>query len=59
LQGLDPLKTYKLQEVNVSSEGRRGMSESGRSYSGDYLMNIGVMIGSGSPLSSAVYEISE
>jgi alpha-galactosidase len=59
LQGLDPAKTYKLQELNVSNEGRRGMSESGRSYSGDYLMKIGVVIGSGSPLTSAVYEISE
>jgi alpha-galactosidase len=53
------MKTYKLQEINILSEGRRSMSESGRSYSGDYLMKIGVMIGSGSPLSSAVYEISE
>jgi alpha-galactosidase len=59
LQGLDPFKTYKLQEINISSEGRRYQSESGRSYTGDYLMKIGVSIGSGSPLSSVVYEISE
>jgi alpha-galactosidase len=61
LQGLDGDKTYKIQEINVSGEGRRGfgMSESGRSYSGDYLMNIGLNIGSDTPLTSVVYEISE
>jgi alpha-galactosidase len=66
LQGLDPLKTYKIQEINQSTEGRRpggpggfGGSESGRSYTGDYLMNIGLNAGSASPLTSAVYEITE
>jgi len=63
LQGLDPARTYKLQEINVSNEGRRGMgfglSESGRSYTGDYLMNVGLNIGSNTPLTSVVYEISE
>ncbi len=63
LQGLDPARTYKLQEINVSNEGRRGMgfgmSESGRSYTGDYLMNVGINIGSNTPLTSVVYEISE
>jgi alpha-galactosidase len=36
LKGLDSGKTYKVQEINVSNEGRRGMgfgmSESGRAY---------------------------
>jgi alpha-galactosidase len=60
LQGLDPSKTYKIQEINVSTEGMRfGLSESGKSYSGDYLMKIGLNVGSGSALSSAVYEITE
>jgi alpha-galactosidase len=65
LRGLDPVKTYKIQEINVSNEGRRGfgmgfgMSESGRSYSGDYLMNIGLNIGTGAALSSVIYEITE
>jgi alpha-galactosidase len=60
LQGLDPAKTYKVQEINISNEGRRfGPSESGRSYTGDYLMKIGLNAGSASPLSSAIYEISE
>ena len=64
LQGLDPARTYKIKEINVSTEGRfpimgMGMSENGRSYTGDYLMKIGLNIGSAAPLTSTVYEISE
>jgi len=60
LQGLDPGKTYKIQEINIMAGGRRfGPSESGRSYTGDYLMNVGLNIGSSTPLTSVVYEISE
>jgi alpha-galactosidase len=61
LQGLDPGRTYKIQEINTATDGRRGMgmSESGRSYTGDYLMKVGLSVGSASPLTSTVYEISE
>jgi alpha-galactosidase len=60
LQGLDPVKIYKIHEINVETEGQRfGPSESGKSYSGDYLMKIGLNSGSGTPLNSTVYEISE
>jgi alpha-galactosidase len=64
LRGLDPAKIYKVQEINLSTEGRRppmgmGMSENVRSYTGDYLMKVGLTIGSSSPLTSVVYEISE
>ena len=60
LQGLDPSKTYKIQEINVSSEGMRfGPSENGKSYSGDYLMKIGLNVGSGTALTSSVFEIAE
>jgi alpha-galactosidase len=60
LQGLDPAKTYKIQEINVSSDGRRfGPSESGKSYTGDFLMKVGLTIGSAAPLTSAVFELTE
>jgi alpha-galactosidase len=60
LQGLDPEKTYKIQEINTLSEGRRsGPTESGKSYTGDFLMKTGLNVGSSSPLTSAVYEITE
>ncbi|MBN2667310.1 MAG: alpha-galactosidase [Bacteroidales bacterium] len=64
LQGLDPSGTYTIREINVSNEGRsfmgmRGMTENGRSYTGDYLMNVGINAGSGTPLTSVVYEITK
>lgn len=60
LQGLDPQKTYKITEINIPNEGRRfGPTENGRSYSGDYLMKVGLNAGTATPLTSAVYEISE
>jgi len=60
LQGLDPAKTYKIEEINISPEGRRfGFVESGKSYTGDYLMKIGLNVGSGPALSSVVFEITE
>jgi alpha-galactosidase len=60
LQGLDPDKTYKIQEINALSEGRRfGPSESGKSYTGDYLMKIGLSVGSSNALTSSVFEITE
>ena len=66
LQGLDPARTYKIQEINVSNEGRRGpgmggpgMSQSGRTFTGDYLMKVGINVGSNTPLTSVVYEITE
>ncbi|MBW6502019.1 MAG: GH36 C-terminal domain-containing protein, partial [Bacteroidales bacterium] len=59
LQGLDPAKTYKVQEINIMPGARRFSAESGRSYTGEYLMTIGLSAGSANPLTSAVYEISE
>ncbi len=66
LQGLDPEKVYKIQEINISREGRRGfgmggpgMSESGKIYTGDYLMKVGLKAGSPAALTSVVYEITE
>jgi alpha-galactosidase len=69
LEGLDPAKTYKVQEINISNEGRRfggpggpgspGGSESGKSFTGEYLMKIGLNAGSATPLTSAVFEITE
>lgn len=60
LQGLDPQKTYKITEINIPIEGRRfGATENGRSYTGDYLMKVGLNAGTAAPLTSAVYEISE
>jgi alpha-galactosidase len=60
LQGLDPSKTYRITEINIADEKRRNnQSETGKSYTGDYLMKVGLTIGNGTPLSSVVYEIAE
>jgi len=64
LQGLDPAKTYKIQEINPSTEGRRPgppseVTSAVRSYTGDYLMKVGLSVGSATPLTSAVFEITE
>jgi alpha-galactosidase len=60
LQGLDPAKTYKINEINIPTEGQRfGPSENGKSFTGDYLMKIGLNLSTGSALSSLVYEIAE
>jgi alpha-galactosidase len=59
LQGLDPVKTYTVQEINIMQGlGRRFGGGSGGSYTGDYLMSIGLRIGSATPLTSTVFEIS-
>jgi alpha-galactosidase len=59
LQGLDPSGIYKIKEINVSTERAYGPSENGKSYTGDYLMKVGLSLGTGAPLSSVVYEITE
>jgi alpha-galactosidase len=60
LEGLDPNKTYKIQEINASNEGRRPVPSGGsRTYTGEYLMKAGLPIGSANPLTSAVYELTE
>ncbi|MGA1976233.1 MAG: alpha-galactosidase [Bacteroidales bacterium] len=59
LQGLDPAKTYRIQEINALPDFRRPPMESGRSFTGDYLMKVGLNVGSTTPLTSTVLEISE
>ncbi len=59
LQGLDPQKQYKVQEVNLNEGAKATVPESGKTYSGDYLMNVGISQPAGNALqqSSNVIEI--
>jgi len=41
LKGLDALKTYKVTEINLYPDTRSSL-EAGKTYSGDFLMNIGL-----------------
>ena len=42
LRGLDPAKRYKLTEVNLNAGARSPINANATTYSGDYLMTIGV-----------------
>jgi alpha-galactosidase len=57
LQGLDPLKHYRVREINVAT--KPVFKETDKDYSGDYLMKIGLSVSSTQSLSSVVLEITE
>jgi alpha-galactosidase len=57
LQGLDPLKHYRVREINIAT--KPAFKETDKDYSGDYLMKIGLSISSTQSLSSVVLEITE
>ncbi len=59
LQGLDPDKSYKIQEINLFPGTRRSNQDEGKNYTGDYLMKVGLYVGFAAPLTSTVYEITE
>lgn len=65
LQGLDPGKTYKIEEINKMKGGRGfgmfggGGFPNGKTFSGDYLMKVGVSLPNNAELTSAVIEITE
>ena len=63
LQGLDPNKNYKIEEINKMKGGRGpgmfGGGFNGKTYSGDYLMKVGISLPNNSELTSAVIEITE
>jgi alpha-galactosidase len=58
-QGLDSNKTYKIEEINVMPEGKKSLEESGDSFTGDYLMNVGLRVSSSRVETSVVLEITE
>jgi alpha-galactosidase len=59
LQGLDPQKQYKIHEINLFPNQGSNLPENGKTFSGDYLMKIGINIYSKQPLTSSVIEITE
>lgn len=59
LQGLDPQKMYTVAEINLMPGAKSGLAANGRSYSGDYLMKVGLPLFSGAHLTSTVVELTE
>ncbi|TDQ11606.1 alpha-galactosidase [Pedobacter metabolipauper] len=58
LQGLDPQKQYKITETNLYNQSKSTFKDNNKTYSGDYLMKIGLEVSGKAALSSAVFEIT-
>ncbi|MCC8145288.1 MAG: GH36 C-terminal domain-containing protein [Bacteroidales bacterium] len=59
LQGLDPEKTYVLEEVNIDSPEAAKCKQNGQSLSGAELMNTGIYFDCTKRLDSASVYLSE
>jgi len=59
LQGLNAGKNYRIEEINKMQNSKSRFSSDGKTYSGDYLMKIGLALPNNSPETSAVIEITE
>ncbi len=57
-QGLDPVKTYKVEEINLMPGGKISVEDSGNTYTGEFLMNVGLRVSSSGAESSVVLEIT-
>ena len=42
LQGLDAKKMYKVKEINLMPNSKSGLDANEKTYSGDYLMKVGM-----------------
>jgi len=58
LQGLDPDAQYKIDEINLIP-GTQPMQVSGKTFSGDFLMKVGLPLLSSRHLTSHVFEINK
>ena len=56
LRGLDPNRNYRIQEINLMPGQDTWVHD--RSYSGDFLMNIGLDLFTGNKLNSRVVELT-
>ena len=60
LQGLDPAQRYKITEINLMPGQKSGLPANGQTYSGDYLMKVGVLLSDpeAKPLTSHLLELA-
>ncbi|MDB5267681.1 MAG: alpha-galactosidase [Hymenobacter sp.] len=58
LQGLDPARRYRLTEINLLPGQKAALPAHGQTYSGDYLMKVGVLLhnSDAQPLTSHIME---
>jgi alpha-galactosidase len=59
LTGLDPNKIYKITETNKMPGVWSRFSAEGKTFSGDYLLKVGLSLPNNNELTSAVIEITE
>ena len=58
LEGLDPDKQYKIEEINLMPGNKSSVSANGKTFSGDYLMKVGIPLFSATENTSHVLEIT-
>lgn len=58
LQGLDPDKMYKVEEINLMPQSVSDMDANGKVFSGDYLMKAGLEVFGFNPMTSHVIELT-
>jgi alpha-galactosidase len=60
LQGLDPLKKYKIRELNLMPNTKSALTANDKTYTGEYLMKIGIETNKVNvdPLTSVVLEVN-
>ena len=58
LQGLDPHKRYKVEEINLMPGVKSTLPANGKELSGDYLMKVGLDVLGFTPMRSHVIEIT-
>ena len=57
LQGLDPQKRYTIKELNLMPGKKSNLPENGKTYSGDYLMKVGLNAFTERTLNSRMIEL--
>lgn len=58
VQGLDPDKLYKVEEINLMPSASSRLKVNGKVYSGDYLMKVGLNVFGFAPMQSHVIEFT-
>ncbi|MFR5658849.1 MAG: GH36 C-terminal domain-containing protein [Butyricimonas faecihominis] len=58
LQGLDPTQNYKIEEINLMPRRRSSLKAQGKTYSGDYLMKVGIEVFTTNKTHSRILEIT-
>lgn len=59
LQGLNPDRQYIIEEINLMPGDKSNLESNGKTFSGDYLMNVGLDVFTSKHMNSKIIEITE